>query len=518
MRTRQPFALIVLVVPLAILVLYAIAGLTARAGRGPDGAPPPDDDAALAYAAALQAWQPEATEPLSDALAVAQAFTPTPVVMPTHTATQIRPNPTHIVTYGDTLSRLAGQYGVRITDIALASNLADINNLRIGQVLVIPLFGLTPTPELATLAVTPLVLLTSSPTPAPTETPAPPTSTPLPTDTPPPPTDTPLPPTDAPEQAAAAPTLPPDAEATAEATASEAPTAVPPLPTAISMAPMGRSDINGVTPDQFIIMDEATRAHVREIFALGQQLGRNPRAFSKVGDSTIESPFFMDRFDQPGSYNLAEFGWLQPAIDWYQGSFNRDSLAVTVGMHTWSVLDPMWSDPYQCLGGEDVLECEVRVHNPSAIIFRLGVNDLGVPGYVESSMRAIIEYSLENGIIPIIGTKGDLRDGEINNGIMRRLAAEYHVPLWDYDVLAATIPGRGLLADGAHMTTFYAHDWSQPLAFQTGHGVHTLAGLMMLDAIYREVLADRAFYVPEATAEATAELTPEVTVEATESE
>ena len=48
--------------------------------------------------------------------------------------------------------------------------------------------------------------------------------------------------------------------------------------------------------------------------------------------------------------------------------------------------------------------------------------------------------------------------------------------------------------------------------------MHTLAGLMMLDAIYREVLADRAFYVPEATAEATAELTPEVTAEATESE
>ncbi len=286
---------------------------------------------------------------------------------------------------------------------------------------------------------------------------------------------------------------------------------MPPLPTAVSLAPIGRSDINGITADQFIIMDDATRAHVREIFALGQQLGRNPRAFSKVGDSTIESPFFMDRFDEPGTYNLADFGWLQPAIDWYHGSFNRNSLAVAVGMHTWSVLDPMWADPYQCLSGEDVLECEVRAHNPSVIIYRLGVNDLGVPGYVENSMRAIIEYSLENGIIPIIGTKGDRRDGTINNDIMRRLAAEYHVPLWDYDVLAGTIPGRGLVADGAHMSTFYAHDWSQPFAFQTGHGVHTLAGLMMLDAIYREVLADRAFYVPESTAETTPELTAEAT-------
>ncbi|MFN8377997.1 MAG: LysM peptidoglycan-binding domain-containing protein [Anaerolineae bacterium] len=505
MRSRQPLAYVVLFVPLVILVWYILASLTTQAGRGSGDAPPPDDNVALAYAAALQTWQPESTEPALGGTEVAQVYTPTPVVLPTQTATQVRPNPTHIVTYGDTLSRLAGQYGVRITDIALASNLTDINNLRIGQVLIIPLYGMTPTPELATLAVTPLVLLTSSPTPTPTETPSPPTSTPL-------PTETPVPSTNTPEQVAEVPTQPPDAEATAELAATEAPTAVPPLPTAVSLAPVGHSEINGVTPDQFIIMDDATRAHVREIFALGQQLGRNPRAFSKVGDSTIESPFFMDRFDEPGSYNLADYSWLQPAIDWYRGSFSRNSLAVTVGMHTWSVLDPMWADPYQCLGGEDVLECEVRVHNPSVIIFRLGVNDVGVPGYVEQSMRTIIEYSLENGIIPIIGTKGDQRDGEINNEIMRRLAAEYHVPLWDYDVLAATVPGRGLVADGAHMTTFYAHDWSQPLALQTGHGVHTLAGLMMLDAIYREVLADRAFYVPESTAE----VTPEVTAEATE--
>jgi LysM repeat protein len=501
MRRPSPLAWIVLVVPVVILALYVVASLTAHASRGSGGLPP-GDDVALAYAAAVATWQPEATEPAIDSTAIAQVFTPTPVVLPTQTATHVLPNPTHIVTYGDTLSRLAGQYGVRITDIALASNLTDINNLRIGQVLIIPRYGMTPTPALATLAlVTPLALLTSSPTPPP------PTETPTPSNTPPPTDAATLAPSETPLAVPAAETASPDSETT-----SEAPTETPPMPTAVSLAPFGRTDINDITPDQFILMDDATRAHIREIFALGQQLGRNPRAFSKVGDSTIESPYFMDRFDEPGSYNLADYGWLQPAIDWYRGSFNRDSLAVTVGMHTWSVLDPMWADPYQCVGGEDVLECEVRFHNPSVIIFRLGVNDLGVPGYVEESMRKIIEYSLDNGIIPIIGTKGDQRDGTINNNIMRRLAAEYHVPLWDYDVLAATIPGRGLAADGAHMTTFYAHDWSQPMAFQTGHGVHTLAGLMMLDAIYREVLADMAFYVPDSTAEATAEVTAEATV------
>ena len=494
-RTRQPFAVIVLIVPLVILALYVMASMSAHLGRLP-GNGPSGDSAEAAYLAALQTFQPATGEATPGETAVAQVYTPTPVVLPTQTATVVRPNPTHVVQYGDTLSRLAGQYGVRITDIALASSLTDINNLRLGQVLIIPLYGLTPTPQMATLAVTPLMLLTSSPTALP------------PSDTPPPtPTETASPiapptvaPTASPEPVVLAATLPPDAASTVEV-----------LPTSVALAAEGRSDINGVPSSQFVVMDDATRQHVREVLALGQQLGRNPRAFSKVGDSTIESPFFMDRFDEPGTYNLAEYAWLQPTIDWYRGSYNRQSLAVMVGMHTWSVLDPMWSDPYQCLGGENVLECEVRAHNPSVVILRLGVNDLGVPGYVENSMRTIIEYLLENGIVPVIGTKGDRRDGTINNDIMRALAAEYHVPLWDYDVLAGTIPGRGLVADGAHMTTFYAHDWSQPLAFQTGHGVHTLAGLMMLNAIYQEALEVTPFFVPESTAEAT----PEVTAEAT---
>lgn len=506
MRSRQPLAWVVLIVPLVIAVFYVIASLSAHAARGPSGpgGPPPGDDSALAYSAALQTLQPATPGPAAGLTAVAQVFTPTPVILPSGTATLVRPNPTHIVTYGDTLSRLAGQYGVRLSDIAAASNLTDINRLQLGQILIIPLYGMTPTMPAATIDVTPLLLLTSSPTPAPptaTETPSPlPTETPFPSETPAPQNASLLPPTfGLPEQPTADPIIlvGPD-------TLTTVPTAVPPLPTAIALAPIGRSDINGVPADQFIVMDDVTRLHVRQIFALGQQLGRDPRAFSKVGDSTIENPFFMDRFDEPGSYNLANYSWLQPAIDWYRGSFSRESLAVAVGLHTWSVLDPMWSDPYQCLGGENMLECEVRVHNPSAIIFRLGVNDVGVPGYVENSMRTAIEFSLENGIIPIIGTKGDQREGTVNNDIMRALAAEYHVPLWDYDVLAGTIPGRGLVADGAHMTTFYAHDWSQPQAFQTGHGVHTLTGLMMLDAIHREALADRIIVAPEATAEASA--------------
>jgi len=48
--------------------------------------------------------------------------------------------------------------------------------------------------------------------------------------------------------------------------------------------------VNGLLCDSFVVLDSTVIDHMREIFAKGQTLGRNPQAFSKAGDSTIESP------------------------------------------------------------------------------------------------------------------------------------------------------------------------------------------------------------------------------------
>ena len=90
--------------------------------------------------------------------------------------------------------------------------------------------------------------------------------------------------------------------------------------------------------------------------------------------------------------------------------------------------------------------------------------------------------------IPILGTKADRFEGSnINNDIIRRLAAEFKAPLWDYDLVAATIPGRGLDVDQGHLTTFYAHDYTSPTAYQRGHGVHNLTALIALEQVWREI-------------------------------
>lgn len=255
---------------------------------------------------------------------------------------------------------------------------------------------------------------------------------------------------------------------------------------AVTLLSWELATINGLLPEMVIVMPEEVQQHVREIYAYGQTLGNNPHAFSKLGDSTIEYPYFLARFDE-GPYNLGAYGYLEPVIDYFAGSFARQSVAIRRGLHTWSVLDPMWSPRPMCMPGEHMLACEFRLHRPSLLFIRLGSNDTGIPDATEENFREIVQYAIDNGVIPIMGTKADRHDGpdNTNNNIMRRVALEMRIPLMDYDLVAQTVPGRGLDQDNVHMTTFYAHDYTQPTAFQRGHSLHNLTALIALDRIWR---------------------------------
>ena len=257
-----------------------------------------------------------------------------------------------------------------------------------------------------------------------------------------------------------------------------------------ALTPPQHTPINGVNWESIINLPPDVISHAREIFMAGQAIGRNPHSFSKVGDSTIENPHFLARFDE-GSYVLGPFEYLEPAIANFRGSFGRDSLAVAIGMHSWSANDPMWADPGLCMPNETPVQCEIRVNNPAVLFIRLGTNDVGTADSFEANIRQIVETAIAAGVIPVIGTKGDRHEGSNeNNDILRRLAAEYHIPLWDYDRVAETLPARGLDVDAAHMMTFFSHDYNDPTAYSRGHAMHNLTALMMLDALWREVLGN----------------------------
>jgi hypothetical protein len=256
---------------------------------------------------------------------------------------------------------------------------------------------------------------------------------------------------------------------------------------ALTPAPSS-TNVNGIPIDTIVVMPQGVIDHVRNLFSIGQSLGRNPRAFSKLGDSTIENPHFLTRFDG-GPYNLGAYTYLQASITFYAGSFGRQGEAVHRGLHTWSVLDPMWATSPNCHPGENMLACELRVQNSSVVIIHLGSNDAGIPESTERNFREIVEYCMNIGVIPILGTKADRHEGSnINNEIIRRVAFDYNLPLWDFDTVAATLPGKGLDQDGTHMTAFFAHDWSSPVAFERGYGLMNLTALMALDKVWRAVM------------------------------
>lgn len=245
-------------------------------------------------------------------------------------------------------------------------------------------------------------------------------------------------------------------------------------------------DVNALWPLNLGVISGVS-SKMREVYLHGQALGNNSRAFSKIGDCNSEPPFFLYYFDD-GQYKLGPYAHLQPAVEHFAGSFSRESVTVWTGNHTWAVLDSMWADPAYCKSGETPIACEFRLHRPSVVLVRLGTNDVGRPELFADSLRQIVEFSIAKGVIPILGTKADRYEGsDANNQVIRQIAAEYEVPLWDFGRVADTLPGRGLRRDGVHMT-WAKLDFSDEQAFQKGHSVHNLTALMALEAVWRAAM------------------------------
>lgn len=269
-----------------------------------------------------------------------------------------------------------------------------------------------------------------------------------------------------------------------------APPVVTPLPAEPPPVAEGQVTVNGIARQDIAVMPEGVRQHVREIFVLGQSYGRDPRAFSKLGDSVTLTDHYMTRFDS-GHYALGEYEHLQAAIDHYSGSFSRYGVATRVGLHAWSIFDPLWANKEWCLPDEHMVACEIRLFNPSVLLVKIGSNDSGAASSFDENMRQMVEFAIENGVIPILGTKADRFEGpdDRNNRMIRQIAEDYQIPLWDYDLVAGTLPRRGLGGDEVHMTMADADDYTNPETFKRGYPVSDLTALMTLYEVLQEVTA-----------------------------
>jgi hypothetical protein len=268
-------------------------------------------------------------------------------------------------------------------------------------------------------------------------------------------------------------------------TATPTPSPTPTTTASPTPTPDPAAFVNGVPVADFIVMPPATIDHVRRILARGRERGRNSHAFSKLGDSISLTGHYLARFDQQ-RYNLGVYAGLQPTIDYYRHSFERFGMALRIGLHAWIAFRPGLADPAQCPLDEHMVACEFRLHNPSVLLIRLGTNDTATDDAFARAIRHAIAYSIDNDIVPVLITKSDRFEGDNrNNETLRALAAEYAVPLWDFDVVAASLPDHGLGGDGVHLTMYGGNDYNDPATLTFGYPLSDLTGLMMLDAIRR---------------------------------
>lgn len=246
--------------------------------------------------------------------------------------------------------------------------------------------------------------------------------------------------------------------------------------------------INRVNIARVVSLPPETRDRIGQIFAHGNRLGRDAQAFSRLGASIVDTFHFLGRFDT-GPYDLGPYVNLDPAIEQYRGSFDRIGVAARRGLTAQAVFNPTWAIDEACLANETMIDCELRLHNPSILLIVLGTNDIYAESEFEENYRTLVAYTINQGVIPVLATKADRFEGENNrnNLVIRQVAKDFKVPLWDFDLLAGTLPGRGMGGDNVHLTFFDYYDYNRELAYETGYGLYNLTALMMLHEIWQEL-------------------------------
>lgn len=245
---------------------------------------------------------------------------------------------------------------------------------------------------------------------------------------------------------------------------------------------------------------------VRQIFALGQEMGNNSRVFIKVGDSTTEQQAFMIGFGS-GEYNLGSYTDLQASLDYFSpDAFTRDSLASESAFNSASVLDS-FRVPEEgidiCQPGEKPLECEIRVMKPAFAFILFGGNevrsfDMGLDVY-SNQIQQLIDVTTTRGVIPILTTFPHAPDFHENatayNEALRSIAADQQIPLIDLEAAVLPLPKGGVSdEDGFHMSMRgvrgdITDNWIMLNGEEKQYGatLRNLLTLQMLDMLRREL-------------------------------
>lgn len=267
---------------------------------------------------------------------------------------------------------------------------------------------------------------------------------------------------------------------------------VTPTPVQVTPQPTSEPTFDPKVKDSWMnlpVIPETISQKMIDLYRTGQTKGNDPRVFSKVGDCETQSEFFLTYFDKgPSNYDLGPYAELQEVLDQFKGSFEWKSVAAERGFSVSSIFSSLWSDASRCNPDEYPISCEYRIHRPAFALISFGTNDVkSNPETFERNMRALIEFSLRNNVIPILATKADNLEGDNRiNETIAQLAYEYEIPVWNFWRAMQPLPDHGLKEDQVHFT-FARNDFSDPESMQMGWPVRNLTALQVLDKVWHLV-------------------------------
>ena len=217
-----------------------------------------------------------------------------------------------------------------------------------------------------------------------------------------------------------------------------------------------------------------------ETYEIGQALGRNPQAFSIFGDCQSEPEHFLGLYENESSAYSQLPLTLQETVDYFAGSLSRESPTTKPGTTTGALLWIKWHEgKHDCKNTESPAECEVRINNPAFVIFAVGTH---YESRNEYYMRLLIEDLISQGIVPILSTKADNREGDHSINLQTaQLAAEYRLPMWNFWAVTADLPDNGLVTrkGDEHLGKIYFNEEVTQR--------HRISALEMLDTIWRTI-------------------------------
>ena len=224
---------------------------------------------------------------------------------------------------------------------------------------------------------------------------------------------------------------------------------------------------------------------MKKLYAAAAKNGRDPRSVSVMGDCNSEWPVYFGRL-LAGATSTANNAKLGKTLQYFLPSFGRASVATQGSFTSEMPFDPTWSDPKKCEAGEGPLSCELRVSKASVILISLGTGDTFTWQTFEPNLAKAVEQTLAVNAVPVLLTKADALEAhqggaspDFINGIIRKVGAQYGVPVIDFALAASALPNGGLMeehdASGQQTEPFHLN--------QQGMDARILMTLQTLNAI-----------------------------------